>query len=179
MGWLYSTRWTTRKAVMDHILEPWTDGTVAIAHAAKRFARTLYVVWEKPDGIRFIAIYLINSGKRAGDGEAGYKDMDESMGPCEDECPVEFFDLVPDPGSYATEWRARCRTNAEKYRTKLAVGQAVRFATPMRFDDGVTEDTFTVVRKGRGTRFRRAQDGAWCQITRWRTRDYATVAQAS
>lgn len=178
MGWTYSTQWPTRKAVIDHLLEPWMDGTRAIAHAAKRFARTLYVVWEKPDGTRFIGVYLVNADKQGGP-TGGYKDMSESMGPTESECPVEFFDLVEDPGHDATAWRARCRANAEAHRTKLLAGTTVRFAAPLSFGDGVREDTFIVQRKGRSTRFHRTQDGVWCQITRWQRREYVIVAQAA
>jgi hypothetical protein len=38
--------------------------------------------------------------------------MDESMGPCEINCPIAYLDMVPDPGRHATAWRARVRTKA-------------------------------------------------------------------
>jgi hypothetical protein len=43
-------------------------------------------------------------------GQFGYKDMDEGMGPYESECPQRILDkLTPTQNSYALAWRARCR----------------------------------------------------------------------
>ncbi len=45
----------------------------------------------------------------------GFKDMDESMGPCERECPVSILNLLsPRDDKWAIEWRAACRENAAK-----------------------------------------------------------------
>lgn len=45
----------------------------------------------------------------------GYKDMDESMGPCERECPVSILNLLSArDDKWAIEWRAACRENAAK-----------------------------------------------------------------
>ena len=45
----------------------------------------------------------------------GYKDMDESMGPCERECPVSILKLLSArDDKWAIEWRAACRENAAK-----------------------------------------------------------------
>lgn len=43
----------------------------------------------------------------------GYKDMDESMGPCERDCPVSILNLLsPRDDEWALEWRENCRDNA-------------------------------------------------------------------
>lgn len=43
----------------------------------------------------------------------GYKDMDESMGPCERDCPVSILNLLsPRDDKWALEWREDCRNNA-------------------------------------------------------------------
>lgn len=45
----------------------------------------------------------------------GYKDMDESMGPCERECPVSILKLLsPCDYEWALAWREDCRDNAAK-----------------------------------------------------------------
>lgn len=45
----------------------------------------------------------------------GYKDMDESMGPCERECPVSILNLLSArDDKWAIEWRAACRENAAR-----------------------------------------------------------------
>lgn len=44
-----------------------------------------------------------------------YKDMDESMGPCESTAPVSILDLLtPTESEWANQWRARCRANIER-----------------------------------------------------------------
>lgn len=42
----------------------------------------------------------------------GYKDMDETMGPCESKCPASILALLtPTDSKWANEWRERCRKN--------------------------------------------------------------------
>ena len=49
----------------------------------------------------------------------GYKDMDETMGPCEAECPPAILDLLtPTKNAYALAWRERCRTAAARRTAK-------------------------------------------------------------
>ena len=44
-----------------------------------------------------------------------YKDMDESMGPCESNCPLSILELLsPTEDCYAIDWRKRCEQNAER-----------------------------------------------------------------
>lgn len=77
---------------------------------SKRGNNLWYVVERTVDGgepTRFIALDLL--GMHRGHG-AGYKDICESMGPTEMNCPLRFFDLVPEPaGTYGPEWRQRVR----------------------------------------------------------------------
>ena len=71
---------------------------------------------------RFIACYLL---QKFGPGEWGYKDMEESMGPAEVSCPIAYLKMVPDPGGYATEWRAKVRADFARRHRKLRVGERV------------------------------------------------------
>lgn len=65
-------------------------------------------------------VCLIDHNPRAADGMIfGYKDMDESMGPCESECPQAVLDLLtPTDAPYARAWRERCRANAVSRRSR-------------------------------------------------------------
>jgi hypothetical protein len=48
----------------------------------------------------------------------GYKDMDESMGPCERDCPVSILNLLSHrDDEWALEWREDCRNNAAQKAT--------------------------------------------------------------
>lgn len=82
-----------------------------------------------------------------GEGMVYTKLVDETMGPVEDNCPTRLLDLLPAeaPNEYAAEWRARCRANAEAKAAmpKLAKGDRVRLAEPIKFMNGMEADTFT------------------------------------
>ena len=59
-----------------------------------------------------------------------YKDMDESVGPYNYDCPPSILDMLsPTEKEYALEWRRRCRERAESKRRleKLPVGAAIEF----------------------------------------------------
>lgn len=127
MGWLFG--WNTRKQLADHLLEG--NGVKTIKHCWK--GNNLWAVQEYTykDGpktgqtVRFIALYLCRGRKNTRDGW-GYKDMDESAGPYYFNCPISYLDMVPDPGGYATEWRAKVREQHAKANQKLVEGQKIK-----------------------------------------------------
>jgi hypothetical protein len=72
----------------------------------------------------------------------GYKDLCESMGPSEIDCPARVLDLLtPTANAYALAWRAECRVRLEAQRalnrrSAPKPGQTVVFADPILFRDG-------------------------------------------
>lgn len=78
----------------------------------------------------FAAIYLTKTTMRD-HFNFWYKDMDESGGPCECDCPKGILDLLTETDSeYAIEWRARCREKLErktpgKRLSKLPIGTTI------------------------------------------------------
>ena len=77
----------------------------------------------------------------------GYKPMDETVGPCEAECPTRILDELTDPpyNEFAAEWRGRCREYHEgRARVRrLTKGVSFAIATPLTFG-GVSASEFTV-----------------------------------
>lgn len=131
MGWLYG--WDTRKELAEHLISG--NGIKTLKHCFK--GNNLWAVQEvtKTDGtpVTFIALYLLrgrdkcNPKTGAYDSHGwGYKDMDESAGPYYYNCPLSYLDMVPDPGSYATEWRVKVREHYAKAKQKLELGQMIR-----------------------------------------------------
>lgn len=60
----------------------------------------------------------------------GYKDMDETAGPYEDECPKGILDLLTETQSkYALEWRERCRNNLTQSKSlaSVKIGEVIEF----------------------------------------------------
>lgn len=113
MGWSFCRNWD-KKSLVDHLLN---DDTYhkPMAHSVR--GDHLWVAFINhnpecpPDKNKYICLFLLQSGGADG---WGYKDITESMGPREHDCPVSFFKLVPDPGSFATEWRAEVRRIAKE-----------------------------------------------------------------
>lgn len=112
----------------------------------------------------------------------GYKDMDESMGPCEVSCPLRILNrLTPIedmPGGlagneYAAGWREKVREyhRNRAIQTKVAksfkAGDKIRLPAPLSFG-GRQEDTFTVsTYQSRGktkTAYLAARLGCLCRI---------------
>ena len=125
--------------------------------AAARASNTVYMAirsTEKATGGSYVfaAVILISNTKKDG---FGYKDMDETMGPCECACPQRIIRLLtpiaelPNPG-YAAAWRARVaayhenRHRQRARRAALTLGAIVKLPQPARFADGATASEFRV-----------------------------------
>lgn len=97
----------------------------------------------------FTLICLTSKGK-SGKG-FGYKDMDETVGPCEINCPKRILDLLtPTDNEYANKWRDAChekRATSAKQRaegSKIVPGMAIKTAEPLHYSEKEL-DTFTIV----------------------------------
>jgi hypothetical protein len=125
--------------------------------AAARVANTVYMAIRSTDKASaasyvFAAVILISNTKKHG---FGYKDMDESMGPCQCDCPDRIMRLLtpisnlPNLG-HAADWRARveARNNAKRQqrqrRQSLRVGSIVTLPTAASFRGGYTASRFRV-----------------------------------
>jgi hypothetical protein len=98
----------------------------------------------------FAAVILISNTQKHG---FGYKEMDESVGPYECDCPDRIMRLlspiedIPSP-SYAAEWRARVaarKTADAELRTKrkqLRPGSIVTLEREVSFRDGTKATAF-------------------------------------
>lgn len=113
MGWTFmNDPQIGKKELVAHLSSPtyWGSGFRILKQSL--VGNNLWVAVERTydDGTtkRFIALDLLKSGGR--DCGWGYKDLQESMGPCEVNCPLVFFDLVPEPdGEYGRAWREEVR----------------------------------------------------------------------
>ena len=135
MGWLFG--WNTRKDLVERLCEG--NGVKTLKRCFK--GNNMWAVQEAPNGIVFAVLYLIkgpaygNKNDRHG---WGYKDVDETMGPCQYDFPVSWLDLLsPIESEYAIEWRQAVRKRAaEMARHKIG--------TTWRRHDG---STWTIVRR--------------------------------
>lgn len=142
MGWYFNMHGTMADVIRERIASHrWTnDAGVEVTHETVKHCLVgpnLWTVLEvKRDGVldcRTVVLYLL---QKAGRGMgAGYKDVEESMGPYEVNCPLSYLDDLTAPDSYAAEWRDRCRAyHAEQaakraYLKSLKAGDRVKVGT--------------------------------------------------
>src|SRR5205085_8215381 len=106
----------------------------------------LWTVWEitrKPGGEkeRYIGLDLLGTD---GEGNWGYKDLEESMGVYEVNCPLSFLALVPQVANEG--WRERVRAHHARINQKVVVGQTLKLVNA-----SIPHVLVTSVRPLRGT----------------------------
>ena len=109
-------------------------------------------VTDNDESFTFGAVFLT----RYDDGCWGYKDMEESAGPCESRAPLSTLNLRPelkDADSYAHAWRQRCREWAAI--PDYAEGDKIKLASPVTISDGSTCQIVTATHYRRGRQKRR------------------------
>lgn len=116
MGWTYKFVGTTDKTpkqLMTEELEQYGSEKVIKASVVR--------------GVYYAAVRNERNGKingvvclmRKQNGEFGWKDIWEEMGPFESRCPKVIIDLLsPTDSEYAKQWRERCIANAKGSRIK-------------------------------------------------------------
>lgn len=77
----------------------------------------------------------------------GYKDIDEDMGPYEDQCPERILELLtPTENPRAIEWRGKCweRIERRKKYPPLKTGSYLVLDKPLEFADGQKRRVFYI-----------------------------------
>lgn len=173
MGWTIDSR--KPKNVKEYFSQQWDSEKMVILDAAIVNVREYYAaVKSLVTGEVFGLVVLIEMK----DGEFGWKDMDETMGPYYHNCPARILDkLTPTDNAYAQLWRSNCRKVLEmKTRAKtLKTGDVIKFKMPLKFNNGNTWDTFTVQKAGNKVTFREVKTGSLVRITNWKTREFFII----
>ena len=114
---------------------------------------------------RVVALVFLTSSKVVdqpfqGYVEFGYKDMDESVGPNEVQCPLSIMKLLTplkDDDGYAKQWREsvlayHANLNETRNKRNNSIGRHVRLPQPVRYSSGdvVTEGRVVTRRTRRG-----------------------------
>ena len=165
MGWLFMSRFSmgghaTPKAYLDDQFTGQSHGMKVLASSClnnRVWYAAAQAIKNGKQGDIVALVCLIRWNPKARSGEHfGYKDMDETVGPCEAECPERILNLLtPTNYPHAIDWRARCRANLALRRRELRDGMRIKLASPLTFTDGYEGDEFTVAKIGGKLRFRR------------------------
>lgn len=151
MGWTFTRRERGishleffKREFGDNVLEAaGYPGVVYLAYQTKdngAIGIVCLIKWTKEDGYNF-----------------GYKDMDETMGPCETAAPEKIIRLLTgDPlNAYAHEWRRKCWEEIErkkqlKNRPHLKRGDIITISPPVKYNNGMSGTVFTVIDPANG-----------------------------
>ena len=151
MGWLYTKfpSWCESKdaylrhqcRISEELKPQGYDNTVL----KSAFVGTTWyaaVELKRPDApTRVVAFVFLT---RTSGGEFGYKDMDETVGPNEDRCPLSIMKLltpVQESDGYAADWRERvyayhAAQKAAKNLEEEMLGKVIAFDSPLQFGFG-------------------------------------------
>lgn len=94
--------------------------------------KTMFATETEPERSKVFAAITLTSVDNKDYYNFAYKDMDESMGPCESKCPKSILDLLtPTEYAYAKEWRKRCYENLDAKKnpdslSKLPIGSVIK-----------------------------------------------------
>ncbi len=153
MGWLYMTNLKGHKTLKAYLDDQFTfageRANLRVFRSALVQMKRYYAAVERIDESNkrhvFAIICLVNYNLRAKDGYIfGYKDMDESMGACETDCPSAILDLLTETESeYAKGWREDCRKRLQK--KAPSAGETIVLAPPLKFTDGAVLSRFRIV----------------------------------
>ena len=122
MGWLIGYT-QDKKTFVQEMLGKSSPTCVFEEHAVR--GNNLWVRASNPivrEDSSFILLFLLRKDRGYG---WGYKEIDETMGPCELDCPIGMLDRCAAPmGEVAAAWRARVRAYhaARPKRVKWAPG---------------------------------------------------------
>ena len=143
-------------------------------HASAMVGSTFYAAVESPHEPGVVTAFVALTTRSSGYYNWTYKDMDESMGPAQADCPARVLDkLTPTTNRNAQVWRQRCRDLAAITGFRFKAGDHITLATPLTFTSGDVLDTFTLRdRKGALTPF---WNGAYYSISTWRTATVTVV----
>lgn len=171
MGWTFTNTIypTTPKKWLDEEIKTWWDDAEILATSFK--ANTYYAAIrkKKKDGnyVTFALICLTSQRPN----EIGYKDMDETCGPMRYDCGKKVLEALqkyaseaPD-NEYSREWRAECLKRLVKP-AKLENGDVIKMNQPIKFQNGLSESVFRILKFGRKVRFepRNSLFSGYCYI---------------
>lgn len=122
--------WETNKTIGKYeVLKSSMVGSTYYAAVKK----TIFATETKLEDIKVFAAVTLTSVNNKDYFNFAYKDMDETCGPFECNCPKGILDLLtPTDSEYANDWRKRCYENLKKKNSpnslnNLPIGSVIRY----------------------------------------------------
>lgn len=120
MGWMFG--WSSKQGLVEHLLKQDGGNCSVVKHSI--VGNNLWCLMQRKvggeHGEKFVCLFKLQAYRSNGNVEWGYKDIDESMGPCETNCPQYLIDAADAPAGYAAEWREQVKKAREAKRGKAS-----------------------------------------------------------
>ena len=162
------------------------DGQTCVIDGG-RVGSTWYLAFRTQDN-HVLGVIVLTSTRQRDYHNFGYKEMEEGAGPTDSRCPARILNQLspledlysPDSSAYkwAQAWRERCRANLARPRTRLQVGDILRWPRPIEYVGGPIQE-LVVVDTRRRLALARTDNGALIRTTIYRLPSAATVHQAT
>jgi hypothetical protein len=131
---------------------------------------TFYAAVREQAGGEVWALVVLTTGRSGS--RFGYKEMEESQGPAQCECPAHVLDLLsPTTNEHAREWRSRCRARL-RHLAAVTPGARVRFELDYLTPEGPCH-TFEAVDPAQG-HFRGPKETVY-RLTGWRREPFEVL----
>lgn len=187
MGWLYTHK-DKRTSVAEFFKDRWntdneTDKCEVIDCAVVKF-KTAYMAirhTRKATGqtVVYAVVALLGYDSKSSWNNFGYKDIGETSGPCEAQCPERILNLLsPVPvieeffgrkePSYAQDWRDECLKNIEASRSArnfFTVGCVYEAEKPIRMSNATEVSKLEVI-QSKPLRFKSLEHGYRFKLSR-------------
>lgn len=172
MGWTYLPKPANVKKFFIDQLEGGSGNVsrkvleMKIVGMKRLYAAVEHINKETQERSVFAVVILLNYLRNKNDPyNFGYKDLDETCGPYERNCPASILALLtPTTSENANEWRKECLLNAQK--VKPTPGKYLLLEKEMTFTNGLRDANFLVTKSGkRGLMFRSLRHGFDAKIT--------------
>jgi hypothetical protein len=169
----------------EHTLEDGTVKALRVLASSCLNNRVWYAAVEPSTngvpGPVFAVVCLVRWNPRDKEGYVfAFKDMDETMGPCEAECPERILNLLgPTDDEHALDWRRRCLAALRRRGRRIENGMRIRLGSPLRFTDGHEGDEFIVEKNGRRVVFLDPASRRRYRISRYADRRWSIVPQTT
>ena len=117
MGWLSSNSWRTKESLVRHLTDSnrINNAMTLVKHSV--LGNNLWMLLRhNVTGNHIIVLAMMsgNFGEYKSLPEWGYKDIEESCGPIEVNCPLNYLDFPAEPMGFSTTWRERVRNYHDK-----------------------------------------------------------------
>lgn len=109
MGW--TVGWGSKRELVDHLIANAKGSNCELVKHSIVGNNLWMLLKLKDGGQKFVLLNKLQAYRRdIGGYEWGYKDIDESCGPCEVNCPLGLIEEADEPrGYYAADWREQVR----------------------------------------------------------------------